>query len=112
VKRLEDQTGVMMIEYVDNERFCRRYQRLAQHLSILQVIISRSCEYSKRRPIGSMTYDERRHTHVELPDPSSWVLRKRSWVIYREWGEIQEGRGVRVSDTEIILGALWRITRL
>jgi len=60
-----------------------------------------------------MTYcdDERQRSQLEPPDPSPWVLRKRLWTIYREWGEFREGRGVRVPDT-VILGTLWMARQL
>ena len=41
-----------------------------------------------------MTYDERQHSQLGPSDPSQWVLRRRSWAIYREWGGFWEG-GVR-----------------
>jgi len=58
-----------------------------------------------------MTYDERRESQFEPPDPTSWALRKRSWVLYRERGKFRERRGVRVPDTAI-LGTLGRMARL
>ena len=38
-----------------------------------------------------MTYDERQYSQLGPPDPGPWVLRRRPWVIYREWGEFPEG---------------------